>query len=112
MLALGILAAIGASVLYNTSIALQALEARDVPHEHSFRVSLIGIVATAVLSAAIFSSMSRQPAAQPRPGAVPAQPTPPPVIVPPPTPAPAVPPRGFPVPVRPPPPPPQMPAGM
>ena len=42
MLALGILAAIGASVLYNTSIALQALEARDVPHEHSLRVSLIG----------------------------------------------------------------------
>jgi drug/metabolite transporter (DMT)-like permease len=42
VLALGILAAIGASCLYNTSIALQALEARDVPHEHSFRVSLIG----------------------------------------------------------------------
>jgi hypothetical protein len=42
MLALGILAAIGASVLYNTSIALQALEARDVPHEHSLRISLIG----------------------------------------------------------------------
>jgi hypothetical protein len=42
VLALGILAAIGASVLYNTSIALQALEARDVPHEHSLRVSLIG----------------------------------------------------------------------
>ncbi len=42
MLALGILAAIGASVLYNTSIALQALEARDVPHEHSLRPSLIG----------------------------------------------------------------------
>lgn len=42
MLALGILAAVGASVLYNTSIALQALEARDVPHEHSLRVSLIG----------------------------------------------------------------------
>jgi hypothetical protein len=42
VLALGIVAAIGASVLYNTSIALQALEARDVPHEHSLRVSLIG----------------------------------------------------------------------
>ncbi len=42
MLALGILAAVGASVLYNTSIALQALEARDVPHEHSLRISLIG----------------------------------------------------------------------
>jgi hypothetical protein len=42
VLALGIAAAIGASVLYNTSIALQALEARDVGHEHSLRVSLIG----------------------------------------------------------------------
>jgi hypothetical protein len=42
VLALGILAAVGASVLYNTSIALQALEAREVPHEHSLRVSLIG----------------------------------------------------------------------
>jgi len=42
VLALGILAAVGASVLYNTSIALQALEARDVPHEHSLRISLIG----------------------------------------------------------------------
>jgi drug/metabolite transporter (DMT)-like permease len=42
VLALGILAAIGASCLYNTSIALQALEARDVPHEHSLRISLIG----------------------------------------------------------------------
>jgi hypothetical protein len=42
VLALGIFAAVGASVLYNTSIALQALEARDVPHEHSLRVSLIG----------------------------------------------------------------------
>jgi drug/metabolite transporter (DMT)-like permease len=29
-------------LLYNTSIALQALEARDVPGEHSLRVSLIG----------------------------------------------------------------------
>ncbi len=42
MLVLGIAAAVGASVLYNTSIALQALEARDVPHEHSLRISLIG----------------------------------------------------------------------
>jgi drug/metabolite transporter (DMT)-like permease len=42
VLALGILAAVGASVLYNTSIALQALEARDVGHEHSLRLSLIG----------------------------------------------------------------------
>jgi hypothetical protein len=41
VLALGIAAAVGASVLYNTSIALQALEARDVSHEHSLRVSLI-----------------------------------------------------------------------
>ena len=42
MLALGYLPRVGASVLYNTSIALQALEARDVPHEHSLRISLIG----------------------------------------------------------------------
>ena len=42
MLALGIVAAIGASLLYNTSIALQALEARQVPGEHSLRPSLIG----------------------------------------------------------------------
>lgn len=42
MVALGILAAIGASVLYNTSIALQALEARQVEGEHSLRVSLLG----------------------------------------------------------------------
>jgi drug/metabolite transporter (DMT)-like permease len=42
VLALGILAAVGASVLYNTSIALQALEAREVSGEHSLRVSLIG----------------------------------------------------------------------
>jgi hypothetical protein len=42
MLALGILAAVGASALYNTSIALQALEAREVPHAHSLRPSLIG----------------------------------------------------------------------
>lgn len=42
MIALGIAAAVGASVLYNTSIALQALEAREVPHDHSLRPSLIG----------------------------------------------------------------------
>ncbi len=37
----GIVAAVGASLLYNTSIALQALEARQVPGEHSLRPSLI-----------------------------------------------------------------------
>lgn len=42
MLALGILCAIGASALYNTSIALQALEAREVGHEHALRASLLG----------------------------------------------------------------------
>jgi drug/metabolite transporter (DMT)-like permease len=42
VLALGIAAAVGASVLYNASIALQAMEARDVPGEHSLRISLIG----------------------------------------------------------------------
>ncbi|HSR94253.1 MAG TPA: hypothetical protein VLK56_05255 [Solirubrobacterales bacterium] len=42
MLVLGIVAAVGASCLYNTSIALQALEAREVPGEHSLRLSLIG----------------------------------------------------------------------
>lgn len=42
MLALGIVAAVGASLLYNTSIALQALQAREVPAEHSLRVSLLG----------------------------------------------------------------------
>jgi hypothetical protein len=42
VLALGILAAVGASVLYNTSIALQALEAREVAPEHLLRPSLIG----------------------------------------------------------------------
>ncbi len=42
MLALGIVAAVGASVLYNASIALQALEAREVPGEHSLRLSLLG----------------------------------------------------------------------
>jgi hypothetical protein len=42
VLALGILAAVGASCLYNTSIALQALEAREVPGEHTLRPSLLG----------------------------------------------------------------------
>lgn len=42
MLALGIAAAIAASLLYNTSIALQALEARGVAQEHSLRPSLLG----------------------------------------------------------------------
>ncbi|HET7507577.1 MAG TPA: hypothetical protein VFJ53_04405 [Solirubrobacterales bacterium] len=42
MLALGIVAAIVASLLYNTSIALQALEAREVPGEHGLRPSLLG----------------------------------------------------------------------
>jgi drug/metabolite transporter (DMT)-like permease len=42
VLALGIAAAVAASLLYNTSIALQALEAREVPGELSLRPSLIG----------------------------------------------------------------------
>jgi hypothetical protein len=42
VLALGIVAAVGASVLYNTSIALQALEVRGVPGKHSLRPSLLG----------------------------------------------------------------------
>ena len=42
MLALGIVAAVAASLLYNTSIALQALEAREVPTDHSLRPSLLG----------------------------------------------------------------------
>lgn len=42
MLGLGVLSAVAASLLYNTSIALQALEARAVPHEHSLRPSLLG----------------------------------------------------------------------
>lgn len=42
MLALGIAAAVGASCLYNASIALQALEVRKVPARHSLRPSLIG----------------------------------------------------------------------
>src|SRR6185312_16890381 len=42
MLALGIICAIGASALYNTSVALQALEAREVGHEYALRASLLG----------------------------------------------------------------------
>ncbi len=42
MIALGIVAAVGASLLYNTAIALQALEVRGVDREHSLRVSLFG----------------------------------------------------------------------
>ncbi|MGN6587719.1 MAG: hypothetical protein ACTHKT_09665 [Solirubrobacterales bacterium] len=42
MLALGIAAAVTASLLYNTSIALQALEAREVPQEYGLRPSLLG----------------------------------------------------------------------
>jgi hypothetical protein len=56
VLALGIAAAVAASLLYNTSIALQALEAREVPGEHGLRPSLLGrllrnrrwLVATAI----------------------------------------------------------------
>jgi len=42
VVALGIAAAIAASLLYNISIALQALEAREVPHEHGLKPSLLG----------------------------------------------------------------------
>jgi drug/metabolite transporter (DMT)-like permease len=42
VLALGIAAAIVASLLYNSSIALQALEARKEPQEHGLRASLLG----------------------------------------------------------------------
>jgi drug/metabolite transporter (DMT)-like permease len=42
VLALGIAAAVGASCLYNASIALQAVQARVVPGEHSLRPSLLG----------------------------------------------------------------------
>jgi hypothetical protein len=42
VLALGILCAVAASCLYNASIALQALEAREVPDEHGLRPSLLG----------------------------------------------------------------------
>jgi drug/metabolite transporter (DMT)-like permease len=42
VLALGIVAAVGASLLYNASIAFQALEAREVAEEHALRPSLLG----------------------------------------------------------------------
>jgi hypothetical protein len=42
VLALGILAAVAASCLYNTSIALQALEAREEAESHALRPSLLG----------------------------------------------------------------------
>jgi uncharacterized membrane protein (UPF0136 family) len=42
VLALGILAAVCASLFYNASIALQAMEARQVPAEHALRPSLLG----------------------------------------------------------------------
>jgi drug/metabolite transporter (DMT)-like permease len=42
VVALGIVAAVAASCLYNASIALQALEAREVPREHTLRPSLLG----------------------------------------------------------------------
>lgn len=42
MVALGIVCAIGASLLYNLSIALQALEVRQTSTEHALRVSLLG----------------------------------------------------------------------
>lgn len=41
MVALGIVCAVAASLLYNTSIALQALEARDVSPEYGLQPSLI-----------------------------------------------------------------------
>jgi drug/metabolite transporter (DMT)-like permease len=41
VLALGIVCAVGASCLYNTSIALQALEARRESDDHSLRPSLL-----------------------------------------------------------------------
>jgi drug/metabolite transporter (DMT)-like permease len=42
VLVLGIVTAVGASALYNTSIALQALEVRAVPRDHALRPSLLG----------------------------------------------------------------------
>jgi len=42
VVALGIVAAVAASLLYNTSIALQALQAREVPPEHGLKPSLLG----------------------------------------------------------------------
>lgn len=56
MVALGIVCAVGSSLLYNVSIALQALEVRETSQDLSLRVSLLGrlvrnrrwLVATAV----------------------------------------------------------------
>jgi uncharacterized membrane protein len=42
MVALGIACAVGASLLYNVSIALQALEVRETSTDHALRVSLLG----------------------------------------------------------------------
>jgi drug/metabolite transporter (DMT)-like permease len=42
VIALGIVCAVAASCLYNASIALQALEAREVSEEHSLKPSLLG----------------------------------------------------------------------
>ncbi len=42
MVALGIVCAIGASLLYNTSIALQALEVRGESPDYSLKLSLLG----------------------------------------------------------------------
>ena len=41
MLVLGILAAVASSCLYNLSIAMQALQAREVPPDHGLRPSLL-----------------------------------------------------------------------
>ena len=41
VLVLGILAAVASSCLYNLSIAMQALQAREVPHDHGLRPSLL-----------------------------------------------------------------------
>jgi hypothetical protein len=41
-LVLGIAAAVGASTLYSLGIALQALDAREAPHEEHLRLALVG----------------------------------------------------------------------
>src|SRR5919108_5732094 len=38
---LGMAAAVAASAMYNVAIALQAIEAREVPAEHGLRLSLL-----------------------------------------------------------------------
>src|ERR1700679_195 len=40
-LILGILAAIGASVFYSLGIALQAMDAKEAPHEEHLRLALV-----------------------------------------------------------------------